>query len=355
LVRDKRNVLSAGEADDQMRRVLSPNPDQSTPSSPSPQGFRVELRQVFRELPDKPLLGVLLVVWIGLFHLLGVSTLGYARTSSIFGWWYYVMTRGVKGNPLTVLDQEEAHAWVMPLVVLGLLWWQRERLVGVAKRIWWPAFALLVGALLLHFAAFFVQQPRFSLLAFFLGVYAFIGIVWGPGWLRLAFFPFALLVFCVPLGGAAEIITVPLRGWAAQITVGVAHTVLGLANVIRVGNTIMDADGRYQYEVAAACSGLRSLTAITALALIAGIVTFHTNWRRLVMVLAAVPLAVMGNVLRLLLIILAAEAFNQEAGNAVHASFVFSLVPYVPAFVGVLALAHWLREDRAAKPAEGKT
>jgi exosortase/archaeosortase family protein len=99
---------------------------------------------------------------------------------------------------------------------------------------------------------------------------------------------------------------------------------------------------------------MRSLTAITALALIAGIVTFHSNWRRLLMVVAAVPLAVAGNVLRLLVIIIAAEAFGQDAGSAVHASSVFSLLPYVPAVVGVLALAHWLREDRPTQPAEGK-
>jgi exosortase len=312
------------------------------------------MRRVLRELPDKPVLVVLLVVWIGLFHVLGVSTLGYIKQPSIFGWWFWMMTRGVEDHPSRILDHEEAHAWVMPFVVLGLLWWQRERCLALAKRIWWPALGLFVGALALHFAAYFVQQPRFSLLALFLGAYALTGIVWGPAWLRLAFFPFALLVFCVPLGGAAEIITVPLRVFATQITVGVAHTILGL-DVIRAGTSILDPGGRYQYEVAAACSGMRSLTAITALALIAGIVTFHSNWRRLLMVVAAVPLAVAGNVLRLLVIIIAAEAFGQEAGSAVHASSVFSLLPYIPAFVGVLALTHWLREDRATHSAEAKT
>jgi len=235
-----------------------------------------------------------------------------------------------------------------------LLWWQRERLLALAKRIWWPAFGLLVTALLLHALGFFVQQPRLSLLAFFLGLYALTGIVWGPDWLRHAFFSFALLVFCVPLGGAAEVLTVPLRVLATKITVGLAQTVMGL-DVIRMGNMILAPDGRYQYEIAAACSGMRSLTAITALALIAGVVMFRANWRRLLMVVAAVPLAVVGNVLRLLVIILAAEAFGQNAGNAVHASSIFSLLPYVPALLGVLFLAHWLREDRPTRQALEET
>jgi len=332
-----------------------PGNDTERRDAPAPSSQRgwAECRRVLGGLPDKPLLVVLLFAWIGLFHLLGVSTLGYARTPSIFGWWFYGMTRGLNGNPLKVLDQEEAHAWVIPFVVLGLLWWQRQRLLDLTKQIWWPAFALFVGALLLHFVGFFVQQPRFSLLAFFLGLYALTGIVWGTGWLRHAFFPFALLVFCVPLGGAAEVLTVPLRILATKITVGVAQTVMGL-EVIRAGTVILEPGGRYQYEVAVACSGMRSLTAITALALITGIVMFRTNWRRLVMVAAALPLAVVGNVLRLLVIIVAAEVFGQKAGNAVHTSSVFSLLPYVPALAGVLALAHWLREDRPTESAPGE-
>jgi len=76
---------------------------------------------------------------------------------------------------------------------------------------------------------------------------------------------------------------------------------------------------------------------------------FRANWRRLLMLVAAVPLAVVGNVLRLLVIILAAETFGQNAGNAVHTSSIFSLLPYVPALLGVLLLAHWLREDRPTR------
>jgi len=63
---------------------------------------------------------------------------------------------------------------------------------------------------------------------------------------------------------------------------------------------------------------------------------------------------VAGNVLRLLVIILAAETFGQNAGNAVHTSSVFSLLPYVPAFAGVLALAHWLREDQPTRSGPGE-
>ena len=63
-------------------------------------------------------------------------------------------------------------------------------------------------------------------------------------------------------------------------------------------------------------------------------------------VLSAFPLAVLANVFRLTLIILAAEAFGQKAGDYVHESSLFSLAPYLPAFAGMFLLGWLLREDR---------
>ena len=60
-------------------------------------------------------------------------------------------------------------------------------------------------------------------------------------------------------------------------------------------------------------------------------------------------LAVIGNVVRLTTIIVAAETFGQSAGNYVHESFLFSLLPYVPPILGLMILGHWL-EKRTENP-----
>ncbi|HSU54997.1 MAG TPA: hypothetical protein VLT36_13140, partial [Candidatus Dormibacteraeota bacterium] len=62
----------------------------------------------------------------------------------------------------------------------------------------------------------------------------------------------------------------------------------------------------------------------------------------------AIPLAIAGNVLRMLTIVIAAEMGGQTSGNYVHEGGPFgiiSLMPYIPAFIGLLALGHWLREQ----------
>jgi exosortase len=171
------------------------------------------------------------------------------------------------------------------------------------------------------------------------------GLAWGREWLRKSVFPFFLFVFSVPLGARSEFITFPLRQLVTWLVEVVAHWILGI-DVIRVGTQLFDSSGTYQYEVAAACSGIRSLIAIFLLATIYGFIAFRPMWKRLLLMALAFPLAVLGNLTRMLFIIMAAELGGQKAGNYVHESSLFSLVPYVPAIIGLLVAGRLMEERR---------
>ena len=316
-------------------------------------GRGADVGSVWREMPDLGVFLCLGAAWVALFHFLGNSTLGYVNTRSLFGWWTWVYTRGAwdaegRLEISKVLSGEEAHAWFIPIVVLALLWWRRDELLALPKKVWWPALLIFIGGIVLHVAGYLVQQTRISIVAFVVGLYGLTGLLWGWRWLRATLFPFSLFAFCVPLGNTAESITFPLRLFATDVTAILCRSVLGI-NVIQDGTLLSSPTGAYQYEVAAACGGIRSLTAILALTVIFGFLAFKTNWRRIVMVISAFPLAVLGNVFRLTLIVIASEAFGREAGHFVHENFFFSLAPYVPSLAGTLLLGHWLREDRAPK------
>jgi exosortase len=316
-------------------------------------GFSAEWLELWRSFPLRWQVVALVVAWTALFQFLGHSTLGYINTRSLFGWWFWVHTRGIEDADgsvhwLRLLDSEEFHAWLIPAVVAVLLWCRREELVSMTKGVCWPAVGIVVTGAMIHVVGYMVQQARISVVGYFIGLYGLTGLLWGAQWLRLALFPFALFAFCVPLGNSAEAITFPLRLMATKITSIVCDTLLGI-NVLQDGTRLFDAGGSYQYEVAPACSGIRSLTAIMAFGVIYGYVTFKTTWRRLLIAASAFPLAVLANVFRLTLIVLAAEAFGQSAGNYVHESSLFSLVPYIPAIGGMLFLGWWLREDKKEK------
>src|SRR5437762_1230326 len=115
---------------------------------------------------------------------------------------------------------------------------------------------MVAMGLVLHIAGYAVQQPRVSIVALFIGLYGLMALAWGPAWLGASFFPFFLFAFSVPLGSTAEAITFPLRLLVCRLVEFVCHFVLAI-DIIRDGTKLIDPTGHYQYEVAAACSGMR--------------------------------------------------------------------------------------------------
>lgn len=299
-----------------------------------------------------PNLGIalaLLFLWGALFHLTGNSTLGYIKSRSLFVWWYEVMTQAAHSGGIgAVFDGEDALGWFIPLIVAALFYWRREQLIAIEKEPSWLGILIIGFAAALHIIGFLVQQTRLSVVGFFIGLYGITGLLWGKKWMKDTLFVFALFAFCVPLGGASDVLTFPLRVFATTLSVKLASGIFGL-NIIQQGTLIFDSTGRYQYEVAPACGGIRSLTAIFALSLIAGFVYFKSIWRRILLVATALPLAITGNVLRLLVIIFAAELAGQEAGEKAHNSSLFSILPYLPAFLCFWLLTSWLEEDKDKK------
>jgi exosortase len=148
----------------------------------------------------------------------------------------------------------------------------------------------------------------------------------------------------VPMGGTfAQGVTLPLRLMAAKATAGLAHGVLDV-DIIRDGTQLLDPQARWHYDVAAACSGIRSFIALLAITTILAGLTMNAIWKKTVIVALSVPLALICNVMRLTTIILAANAFKaQAAGDFVDRYFGY--VTYGVAVVCVLLVGRWLRRQ----------
>jgi exosortase len=297
----------------------------------------------WRQLPNKWFFFTLAVAWVVLFVFLGNPTFGYADSPSLFAWMFNIYT-----SPLL----DEQHGMLIPFVVLILFWWKRKELLAQPPQLWWPAIGLIVVALLLHTLGYVAQQPRLSVIGFLTGLYGLTGLAWGKHWLKASFFPFFLLVFCIPIGEFSDPLTMPLRLVVSRIVEMVAQ--LGLApDLLREGTKLYDAQNTFGYEVAAACSGIRSLVALLALTTIYGFVNFKAPWKRAVMMLAAVPLAVLGNVVRLCLTIMVAEMFGQSAGKSVETNFGF--ITFAVAVGCVFLLARWLEKSELKPISQNKT
>jgi exosortase len=315
----------------------SPSATESAPIIPSE-----ELRKVWHAIEDKGLFAALLLAWAAVFYFLGNSTLGYINTPSLFHWMYTLYNAP---------DSDDSHGMLIPFVVPLVLWWRREELLALKRRSWAPALALLLFAAALHVFAFLIQQPRLSIVAFFVGLYALVGIVWGPAWLKNMFLPFCIFAFCVPVAGidAMKTLTMPLQLLATSVTGWIAHSVLGFHVSSQGSKIVDDATGIVKYEVVRGCSGIRSLISLFALMSIYGIVACRSPWRRIVLALTSIPLALICNIIRLVCVIMAGEIFGGKAGDFVHEWSGF--FTYALAVACMMGLSHWWAEP-SAQPKE---
>lgn len=300
--------------------------------------FKKEFAEVWPRITNKPFFFALLAAWLLLFHLIGNSSFGYYNTGSLLKWMF---------NTYNEPSSDDSHGLLIPFAVLGLLWWKRKELLELPQRAWWPGVGLLLLAAVMHVIGYVVQQPRISIAAFFTGLYALVGLTWGWRWMKATFFPFALFAYCMPLSSLDMLttITLPLRILAAAASTALAHGVLGL-EVVRQGTMIFNPAHSFSYEVAAACSGIRSLIALSALMVIYSMMSFRNPWKRAGIVLLCLPLALFCNVLRVLAMVVCGETFGFEAAKTTdNVAWLFT---FALAIAVMFVISHfWADKDNA--------
>lgn len=209
-----------------------------------------------------------------------------------------------------------SHGWLVPVVSLWLVWSRRRELRTVERRVSRAGVVVILAALVMHWTGARGELPQLSVLGF-------IGLLWGVplfffGWAvaRLLFFPCVYLLFAVPLG-FLDSLTFPLRIFATVVSEGMLNG-LGIP-VERVGTALTSTLGQgFSLDVADPCSGIRSLMAMMAVSAAYAYVTQPTLGRKWILFLSAIPLAVVGNIGRILAIGLVAVLFGMPAAMGVY-------------------------------------
>jgi len=140
-------------------------------------------------------------------------------------------------------------------------------------------------------------------------------LIWGVpfylfGWqmAKKLIFPCSYLIFCVPLN-FMDVLAFPLRIFSTVLATGMLNSI-GIA-AVRSGTAIYSAvAGGFEFDVADPCSGLRSLLAMTALTAVYAYFTQRTLVRQWILFMASIPLAVAGNISRIVTVAVVAEAFG---------------------------------------------
>lgn len=215
-------------------------------------------------------------------------------------------------------DENYSHGLLVPFVIAFFLWTERGtlgRAVGAPRML--AGLAIMAAALAMLLAGTLGAElftRRVSLAVMLLGVVVYF---FGPRLVRLLAVPFVLLLLAIPIPQIIfNKIAFPLQIWASQVAVWGIR--LFEVPTIRKGNVFeilpTGATQVVALEVVEACSGIRSLMTLVTLALLLGYFTRDEEpdaggswkgslasrdlWRTAILMVSAVPIAVLTNAAR---------------------------------------------------------
>jgi len=274
------------------------------------------------------------------------------------GWCLYlVILCGAFALPLrefvTYAGHSEVHSYVLliPFVTAYLIYIRWKQLSRELSSAWGSALLLAIagaGALLAnyHFAVI-GQNDYMTLIALSFVCFVIAGtfLFLGSRWAHSAMFPLFFLALMIPLPEAAVDF---LENASKEASAEVANWLFLISGTpaLRTG-TVFQLPG-FTIMVAKECSGIRSSLVLLITSLLAANMFLRTTWRRALLVGVVIPLGLLRNGFRVLVISLLCVHIGPEMINSVihrRGGPVFFVASLIPLFV----VLWWLRRGEGQR------
>jgi exosortase len=236
-------------------------------------------------------------------------------------------------------DPNYSHGYLILPIVGYLIWLRRERLLAAPSKPTNVGLAVMVasiGVLLVGTAAVEYFLMRLSMIGVAAGA-----ILYLSGWpmLRALRFPLGFSLTMIPLPAILFYqLAFPLQLLATRFGVEILR--LAQVPVLREGNIIVLT--QTTLEVAEACSGIRSVLSLLALAMLYGYLSETRFLPRILIAAASIPIAIVTNGLRVAGTGLAASYFGVAAAEGFFHTFSGWFV-FVAAFFMLASFARLMR------------
>jgi exosortase len=250
---------------------------------------------------------------------------------------YYPIVRDLVKD--WIIDDNYSHGFLIPLVSAFFIWRRRKELRGIPRNSCWAGLVVLLGGLFLCLWASIAAEyftMRLSLLVVIGGLILYL---WGRTMAGKLLFPLLYLVFMIPVPYVIYYsLSFPLELLASRWTVLVVRF-LGIP-IFREGNILLLENTTLQ--VIDACSGLRSLISLSALSAALAYITQRTLVKGIILFIAAVPIAILANVLRLSVTAFLASLYGEQVAQGFFHEF-SGIMVFAFAVVSLALLGGFLR------------
>jgi exosortase len=236
-------------------------------------------------------------------------------------------------------DDNYSHGFLIVPLALYCAWERRESLRRAQPRPHLAGLAIVVLSLIVFAAGIFGAElflTRISIVGVVAGTVLF---VWGREHVRQLAFPLVLLPLMVPLPAIIfNQIAFPLQLVASRV--GEATIAFAGIPVLREGNVLELPN--LTLAVAEACSGIRSLVSLITLAVALAYFAEPRRVARVLIVIAAIPIAILANAARVAGTGLAAHWLGPRVAEGFFHGFSGWLV-FAVAFAGLVAVQQTMK------------
>ena len=236
-------------------------------------------------------------------------------------------------------DENYSHGFLVP-IISGYFFWQRwPDLKELTVKPDWLGLVVIIWGVFQLLAAWMCTEfftMRTSLIILLAGM----SLLWfGRAVLKGLALPIGYLIFMVPIPYIIyDMAAFPLKLFVTRVSVAFMKMV-GVV-VMREGNIIMFP--ATTLEVADACSGIRSLISLLAIAVAYSFLMKTSNVRRWVVIFSAVPIAVATNALRVIVTGILAQWWGAKAAEGFFHEFA-GMAVFVLAMVMLVAFGELIR------------
>lgn len=191
---------------------------------------------------------------------------------------------------------DNSHGFLVPVIAGYFVWSRKEQLKSVVIGSSWWGGMLLFFSLAVHLLSYAGGIAFISRVAL---VTSLLGLVWfcmGNEFVDALVFPILFLLFMIPIPySLMNHVALPLQTMATQLSA----KIIGMCSIpfLREGNMLYFVGS--QLEVAEACSGIRSLMALSMIACALSVM-MNVNWKKkAALITSSIPIALLANVLRI--------------------------------------------------------
>jgi exosortase len=228
-----------------------------------------------------------------------------------------------------------SHGLAIPFFCAYLIWLKRDRLARVEKKPSLLGLVVVLGAIGLLYLGNIGAELFLTRISFVLVIVGLVFYFWGEPSVRLLAFPLCYLLFMIPIPAIIyNHIVFPLQLLSSQFATATLETIK-IVPVLREGNLLILP--HCTLEVVEACSGIRFLMSLVALALGYAYLAERSLVIRALLAVAMVPVAIVGNGFRVVVTALLAHYRGTESIDGVLHP-ISGVVVFLIAVVSLLAL-----------------